>query len=110
MMIPSLERETLKVNTSPVNKAEETEMTMDCKTPTGSRHKIPETTWDCETPTGAEHKIPILNTCPPAPGPRWLLDSLSEKKKASKTNPDAEPKKMITESNIVSYVWTLKFN
>ncbi|KAL9348266.1 hypothetical protein Peur_059632 [Populus x canadensis] len=89
MMIPSLERETL---TSPVNKDEETEMTMECKTPTGLRHKIPETTWDCKTPTGEEHKIPILNTCPPAPGRRWLLDSLSEKKKASKMNSDAESK------------------
>ncbi|KAB5527139.1 hypothetical protein DKX38_020986 [Salix brachista] len=92
MMIPSLQRETLKVNTSPTNKDDEAEMALDCKTPTGLEHKIPETAWDCKTPTGEEHKIPILNTCPPAPGPRWLLDSLSEKKKASKMNSRAEPK------------------
>ncbi|CAK7348818.1 unnamed protein product [Dovyalis caffra] len=95
MTIPSLQRETLQVNTSPVNKDEETETAMDCKTPTGLEHKIPEMTWDCKTPTGEEHKIPILNTCPPAPGPRWLLDSLSEKKKASKTKSRAEPKVII---------------
>ena len=98
MMIPSLQRETLKVNTSPVNKDEEAEMALECKTPTGLEHKIPETAWDCKTPTGEEHKIPILNTCPPAPGPRWLLDSLPEKKKASKMNSRAEPKVIVLQS------------
>ncbi|KAJ6400643.1 hypothetical protein OIU84_016141 [Salix udensis] len=78
-------------------------MALECKTPTGPEHKIPETAWDCKTPTGEEHKIPILNTCPPAPGPRWLLDSLSEKKKASKMNSMAEPKCPVRDTGILQH-------
>ncbi|KAJ6879484.1 hypothetical protein NC652_032926 [Populus alba x Populus x berolinensis] len=70
-----LEGKTLKLTINPVETSE-----------------AANTTWDCKTPTGEEHNIPLQYECPPAPGPRWLLDSLSVKKKASKKRSRCQPK------------------
>jgi hypothetical protein len=81
-----LEGKTLKLTINPVETSE-----------------AANTTWDCKTPTGEEHKIPIQHECPPAPGPKWLLDSLSVKKKASKKRSRCQPKVIMLQPFNVSY-------
>jgi hypothetical protein len=84
--VPGLEGKTLKLTINPVETSE-----------------AANTTWDCKTPTGEEHKIPIQHECPPAPGPKWLLDSLSVKKKASKKKSRCQPKVIMLQPFNVSY-------
>lgn len=81
-----LEGKTLKLTINPVETSE-----------------AANTTWDCKTPTGEEHKIPLQYECPPAPGPKWLLDSLSVKKKASKKRSRCRPKVIMLQPFNVSY-------